>query len=66
MTNTNDYKAGNYVIFDTSVDYTIGDLLISGYITNLTDEDAVYLINGGYRASVGQSRTVGLNLTYKI
>jgi len=66
LDNTNDYKAGNYVIFDTSVDYTIGDLLISGYITNLTDEDAVYLINGGYRASVGQSRTVGLNLTYKI
>ena len=66
LDNTNDYKAGNYVILDTSVDYTIGDLLISGYITNLTDEDAVYLINGGYRASVGQSRTVGLNLTYKI
>ncbi|MEG3756179.1 TonB-dependent receptor [Psychromonas arctica] len=66
LDNTDDYKAGDYAIIGTSVDYTIGDLLISGYITNLTDEDIVYLINGGYRASVGQSRTVGLNLTYRM
>ena len=66
LDNTEDYKAGEYAIIGTSVDYTIGDLLISGYITNLTDEDVVYLINGGYRASVGQSRTVGLNLTYRM
>ena len=66
LDNTEDYKAGNYAIIGTSVDYTVGDLLISGYITNLTDEDVVYLINGGYRASVGQSRTVGLNLTYRM
>jgi len=66
LDNTDDYKAGDYAIIGTSVDYTIGDLLISGYITNLTDEDVVYLINGGYRASVGQSRTVGLNLTYRM
>ncbi|MEL0630440.1 TonB-dependent receptor [Psychromonas aquatilis] len=66
LENTSDYKAGNYTLLGTSIDYTLGDLLISGYITNLTDEDVVYLINGGYRASVGQSRTVGLNLTYKM
>jgi len=66
LDNTSDYKAGNYTLLGTSIDYTLGDLLISGYITNLTDEDVVYLINGGYRASVGQSRTVGLNLTYKM
>ena len=66
LDNTEDYKAGEYAIVGASVDYTIGDLLISGYITNLTDEDVVYLINGGYRASVGQSRTVGLNLTYRL
>lgn len=66
LENTSDYKAGNYTLLDTSIDYTVGDLLISGYITNLTDEDVVYLINGGYRASVGQSRTIGVNLTYKM
>jgi len=66
LDNTEDYKAGDYAIIGTSIDYTVGDLLISGYITNLTDEDVVYLINGGYRASVGQSRTVGLNLTYRM
>ncbi|MDN2662339.1 TonB-dependent receptor [Psychromonas sp. 14N.309.X.WAT.B.A12] len=66
LDNTDDYKAGEYAIVGANVDYTIGDLLISGYITNLTDEDVVYLINGGYRASVGQSRTVGLNLTYRM
>ncbi|WP_025563633.1 TonB-dependent receptor [Psychromonas sp. SP041] len=66
LDNTEDYKAGDYAIVGANVDYAIGDLLISGYITNLTDEDVVYLINGGYRASVGQSRTVGLNLTYRM
>jgi len=66
LDNTKDYKAGEYAIVGANVDYAIGDLLISGYITNLTDEDVVYLINGGYRASVGQSRTVGLNLTYRM
>lgn len=66
LDNTEDYKAGNYAILGASLDYTVGDLLISGYITNLTDEDVVYLINGGYRASVGQPRTVGLNLTYRM
>ncbi|WP_298944077.1 TonB-dependent receptor [uncultured Psychromonas sp.] len=66
LDNTEDYKAGDYAIVGANVDYAIGDLLISGYISNLTDEDVVYLINGGYRASVGQSRTVGLNLTYRM
>jgi len=66
LDNTEDYVAGNYAILDTSIDYTFGDFLISGYITNLTDEDVVYLINGGYRASVGQSRTLGMNFTYKM
>lgn len=66
LDNTEDYKAGKYAIVGASVDYTLDDLLISGYITNLTNEDVVYLINGGYRASVGQSRTVGLNLTYRL
>jgi len=48
------------------VDYEIGNLLISGYIKNLTDEDIIYVINGGSRAAVGQSRTVGLSATYRM
>lgn len=66
LDNTEDYKAGDYAIVDASIDYTIDDLLISGYVTNLTDEDVVYLINGDYRASVGQSRTFGVNFTYRM
>lgn len=66
LDNTEAYKAGDYTLADMNIDYTIDDLLISGYITNLTDEDVVYLINGAYRAAVGQSRTVGVNVTYRM
>jgi len=66
LDNTSDYKVGNYTLLDTNIDYEMGNLLISGYIKNLTDEDIVYVINGGSRASVGQSRTIGLSATYKI
>ena len=66
LDNTADYKAGNHTLLDTNVDYEIGNLLISGYIKNLTDEDIIYVINGGSRAAVGQSRTVGLSATYRM
>ena len=67
LDNTEGYKAGDYTILDANMDYEIGNLLISGYIKNLTDEDIVYVTNGsGSRAAVGQSRTVGLSATYKI
>lgn len=66
LENTKDYKAGDYTIFNTNIDYQINDLLISAYVTNLTNEDVVYIINSGTRAAIGQSRTFGLNLTYKM
>ena len=69
LENSSDLKAGDYTLVDANVDYTIGDLLISGYIKNLTDEDVVYLISGSgerARASVGQSRTIGLSATYRM
>jgi outer membrane receptor protein involved in Fe transport len=67
LDNTEDYKAGDYTILDANMDYEIGNLLISGYIKNLTDEDIVYVTNGsGSRAAVGQTRTIGLSATYKI
>lgn len=66
LDNTADYKVGNYALLDTNIDYEMGNVLISGYIKNLTDEDIIYVINGGSRASVGQSRTVGLSATYRM
>ena len=66
LDNTEDYKSGDYIITDARIQYTVGDLTIDGYITNLTNEDVVYLINRGTRASVGQSRTVGLSATYRM
>ncbi|KZN13685.1 TonB-dependent receptor [Marinomonas sp. TW1] len=64
--NTEDYKAGDYVITNARVKYEIGDFMIDGYIKNLTNEDVVYLINRGTRASVGQTRTIGLSATYRM
>lgn len=67
LDNTEAYKAGNYTVLDANMDYEIGDLLISGYIKNVTDEDIVYITNGsGSRAAVGQTRTIGVSATYKI
>ncbi|WP_413701836.1 TonB-dependent receptor [Psychromonas sp. KJ10-10] len=50
LENTKDYKAGDYTIFNTNLDYQINDLLISAYVTNLTNESVVYIINSGTRA----------------
>ncbi|MGO3738255.1 MAG: TonB-dependent receptor [Marinomonas foliarum] len=66
LDNTEDYKAGDYLITNARVKYEIGDFTIDGYIKNLTNEDVVYLINQGTRASVGQSRTIGLSATYRM
>ncbi|WP_394179982.1 TonB-dependent receptor [Marinomonas posidonica] len=66
LDNTEDYKAGDYVITNARVKYEIGDFMIDGYIKNLTNEDVVYLINRGTRASVGQTRTIGLSATYRM
>lgn len=66
LDNTEDYKSGDYVITDARIQYTTGDLTIDGYIKNLTNEDVIYLINRGTRASVGQSRTIGVSATYRM
>lgn len=67
LDNTESYKAGDYTILDANLDFEMGNLLISGYIKNLTDENIVYITNGsGSRAAVGQTRTIGLSATYKI
>ena len=64
LANSDDYKAGDYVTANLSLQYAIGDYVIDGYIKNLTDEDVVYTVTST-RAAVGQSRTIGLNATYR-
>ncbi|OOV87992.1 TonB-dependent receptor [Oceanospirillum linum] len=66
LDNTEDYKAGDYVRADARIQYVNGSLTIDGYVKNLTDENIIYQINGGssVRASVGQTRTMGLSATY--
>lgn len=66
LDNTDDYKAGNYAIVDANIDYEVGNFLLSGYVKNLTGEDVTYLINGGSRVAIGQSRTIGVSATYRM
>ncbi len=70
LSNTEEYTAGDYVTADARVQYTIGDFTLDGYVTNLTDEDVIYQyqVSGGTatKASVGQTRTFGLNATYRM
>lgn len=70
LDNTEDYTAGDYLTADARLQYTIGDFTLDGYVTNLTDEEVIYQYNvrGGVssRASVGQTRTFGLNATYRM
>ncbi len=71
LDNTEEYTAGDYVTADARVQYTIGDFTLDGYVTNLTDEDVVYQYQIGKstattKASVGQTRTFGLNATYRM
>lgn len=70
LENSEDYTAGDYVTADARLQYTIGDLTLDGYVTNLTDEDVVYQYQvssrGTTKASVGQTRTFGLNATYRM
>ncbi|PNH89050.1 TonB-dependent receptor [Vibrio diazotrophicus] len=70
LENSEDYTAGDYVTADARLQYTIGDFTLDGYVTNLTDEDVVYQYQvssrGTTKASVGQTRTFGLNATYRM
>lgn len=65
LDNDENYKAGNYVITNARLQYTQDNLTIDGYITNLTNEDIVYLARSS-TSSVGQSRTIGLSATYRM
>ena len=65
LDNESEYKAGDYITADARLQYIWGDLTIDGYVKNLTNEDVVLYVNS-YRASVGQTRTYGVNLTYKM
>ncbi|MBM6549480.1 TonB-dependent receptor [Marinomonas ostreistagni] len=65
LSNDEETKAGDYVRTDARLQYVKGDLTIDGYIKNLTDEDIIYQ-NNGDRASVGQTRTIGLSATYRM
>ncbi|MZI94829.1 TonB-dependent receptor [Vibrio sp. CAIM 722] len=67
LDNDSDYKAGDYMTADARLSYTWGDLTIDSYIKNLANADIILLKSSSpVRASVGQTRTYGLNLTYKM
>lgn len=67
LDNDSDYKAGDYVTADARLSYTWGDLTINSYIKNIANADIVLLRSSSpVRASVGQTRTYGVNLTYKM
>lgn len=65
LENNSTTTAGDYTLIDTRISYILGDLTINGYIKNITDEDAVYY-RGGALASIGQSRTIGMSLMYRM
>lgn len=65
LANSDTTKVGDYLITDARAQYTVGDLTISGYIKNLTDEDAVYF-RADSLASVAQTRTVGISALYRM
>lgn len=65
LANSSDKVAGNHTITNVNAQYTIGDLTINSYIKNLTNEDAVYYIDGSL-AAVGQTQTVGISALYRM
>uniref|UniRef100_A6VS52 TonB-dependent receptor plug n=1 Tax=Marinomonas sp. (strain MWYL1) TaxID=400668 RepID=A6VS52_MARMS len=65
LANSDTTTVGDYLITDARAQYTVGDLTISGYIKNLTDEDAVYF-RADSLASVAQTRTIGISALYRM
>lgn len=61
----NSDKAGDYALTDIRAQYTLGDLTIDGYITNLTNEEAVFYRSGAL-ATVAETRTIGISATYRM
>lgn len=65
LANTKDSTAGDYTLVDARASYTVGEFSVNAYIKNLTDESAVYY-RAGSLAAVSQSRTIGLNVLYRM
>lgn len=65
LSNTNNNMAGDYFIANTRLQYVIGDLTFNGFVKNLTGEKLLYYRTDSL-AAVGQDRTVGISLTYRM
>ena len=65
LSNDEDLLAGDYVTANLRAGYIWNDLEADVYIKNLANEEIIYFDNSD-RWSVGQTRTVGFNLTYRM
>ncbi|MDB4837196.1 TonB-dependent receptor [Marinomonas sp.] len=65
LANSDTAIVGGHTIINAGAQYTLGDLTINAYIKNLTDEDTVYYRSGAL-ATVGQTRTFGINAVYRM
>lgn len=65
LSNTNNDMAGDYFIANTRLQYVTGDLTFNGFVKNLTGEKLLYYRTDSL-AAVGQDRTVGISLTYRM
>ncbi len=64
LDNSDANEAGNHTVLDARAQYLLSGLTITGYIKNLTNEDVVYYREGTV-ATVGQTRTIGINALYR-
>ncbi|SDG89735.1 TonB dependent receptor [Vibrio xiamenensis] len=65
LDNSADLKVDDYIKTDARVQYLYADFTVDFYINNLTNEDIVYFKSSD-SAYVGQTRTIGLNVTYSL
>ncbi|KZN13901.1 TonB-dependent receptor [Marinomonas sp. TW1] len=65
LDNSDANEAGNHTLLDARAQYLLGDLTITGYVKNLTNEDVVYYREGTI-ATVGQTRTIGISALYRL
>ncbi|ODC05087.1 TonB-dependent receptor [Terasakiispira papahanaumokuakeensis] len=65
LSNSRASKVGDHTITNARLQYKWNDITVNGYIKNLTNEDAVYFRSGSL-ATVGQTRTLGISLLYRM
>ncbi len=65
LSNARHDMAGDYVVSNARFQYETGDITIDGFIKNLTDEDVLYY-RADSLAAVGQDRSVGISITYRM